>query len=340
MLSEKLSQQAIKNCGVVKAMITNASLASENFQRILRSVTVPIMVVADEAHNLGSPTYLNALPKNAVYRLGLTATPLRHNDEEGTEALFDYFGDAVFEFSLKDAIEAGYLTKYEYHPFVCKFNYEEYQDYKAIIAKLQNEEQSKFDAENEMEELLGGVSNKLVILRKELQRLKNCNQLQHTLIYCGSHTDDEGSRQIEKVLGMLGHELKVKARKFTATESLDERKKILDEFACCELEAIVAIKCLDEGVDVPATKQAFVISSTSNPREFIQRRGRVLRRYPGKDMAVIYDFIVTPPDGEESNPILIEKEVKRGLEYNSLAENKEENESLLLNLADMHGVLL
>ncbi|MGF1694790.1 DEAD/DEAH box helicase family protein [Vibrio lamellibrachiae] len=337
-LAEKLSLQAIQNQGVVKAMITNASLASENFQRIVRSVTVPIMVVADEAHNLGSPTYLNALPKNATYRLGLTATPLRHNDEEGTEALFDYFGDAVFEFSLDDAIKAGYLTKYQYLPFVCEFNYDEYQDYKAITAKLQNEEQSKFDADNELEELLGGASNKLIILRKELQKLKDNNKLQHTLVYCGSHTDDEGSRQIEKVLGMLGHELKVKTRKFTATESLEERRKILDEFASCELDAIVAIKCLDEGVDVPATKQAFVISSTSNPREFIQRRGRVLRRSPGKEMAIIYDFIVVPPAGEEVNPALIEKEVKRGLEYNSLAENKEENESILLNLAELHGV--
>ena len=338
-LSEKLTHQSIQKSGIVKAMVTNATLASENFQRILRSVKVPIMLVADEAHNLGSPTYLNALPKNAEFRLGLTATPLRHNDEDGTEALFNYFGDAVFEFSLQEAIEAGFLVKYRYYPSICEFNYDEYQDYKAIIRKLQNEEKSKFEADNELEELLGGASNKLIILRKELEKLKSNNQLQHTLVYCGSQTDDEGSRQIEKILSMLGHELGIKTRKFTATESLEDRKKILDQFARCELDAIVAIKCLDEGVDVPATKQAFVISSTSNPREFIQRRGRVLRRSPGKEEAAIYDFIVTPPAGDV-NPALIEKEVRRGLEYNSLAENKDENESLLLNLADLHGVEL
>ena len=338
-LNANLSHQLIQKSGVVKAMVTNATLASDNFQRVLKGIKVPIMIVADEAHNLGSPTYLDALPKNAVYRLGLTATPLRHNDEEGTEALFDYFGDAVFEFSLEDAISAGFLVKYKYYPSICEFNYDEYQDYKSITTMLKNDEQSKFDADNEMEELLGGASNKLIILRKELEKLKINNQLQHTLVYCGSHTDDEGSRQIEKIIDMLGHELGVKTRKFTASESLDDRKIILDQFARCELDAIVAIKCLDEGVDVPATKQAFVISSTSNPREFIQRRGRVLRRSPGKDEAAIYDFIVTPPAGDV-NPALIEKEIRRGLEYNSLAENKDENESLLLNLADLHGVEL
>ncbi|MBE8232408.1 MAG: DEAD/DEAH box helicase family protein [Endozoicomonadaceae bacterium] len=338
-LSEQISHQSIIKSGIVKAMVTNATLASENFQRILRAVKVPIMIVADEAHNLGSPKYLNALPKNAQYRLGLTATPLRHNDEEGTEALFDYFGDAVFEFSLKEAIDAGYLVKYSYYPSICEFNYDEYQDYKAITTKLKNNKSSKLDGDNELEELLGGASNKLVILRQQLEQLQKDNKLQHTLIYCGSHTDDEGSRQVEKVLDMLGCELRVKTRKFTATESLDDRKRILDEFARRELDAIVAIKCLDEGVDVPATKQAFVISSTSNPREFIQRRGRVLRRSPGKEKAFIYDFIVTPPAGDV-NPALIEKEIRRGLEYNSLAENKSENEALLLNLADMHGVQL
>jgi superfamily II DNA or RNA helicase len=338
-LSENLSHQLIKKSGIVTAMVTNATLASDNFQKILKSVKVPMMIVADEAHNLGSPTYLKSLPKNAQYRLGLTATPLRYNDEDGTEALFDYFGDAVMEFTLDDAISAGFLVNYHYYPFVCEFNYDEYQEYKAISKRLESEEQSKFEADSELEELLSGASNKLIILRKELEQLKAKNMLQHTLVYCGSHTDDEGSRQIEKILGMLGHEVGIKTRKFTASESLDDRKKILDEFARCELDVIVAIKCLDEGVDVPATKQAFVLSSTSNPREFIQRRGRVLRRSPGKNEAYIYDFIVTPPEGD-INPELIAKEVRRGLEYNSLSINKAENENLLLSLADLHGVEL
>ncbi|KJY95876.1 DEAD/DEAH box helicase family protein [Pseudoalteromonas ruthenica] len=338
-LSESLSHQLIRKAGVVSAMVTNATLASDNFQKILKSVKVPMMIVADEAHNLGSPIYLKSLPDNAQYRLGLTATPMRHNDEEGTEALFDYFGDAVIEFTLDNAISAGFLVKYHYYPFLCEFNYDEYQDYKAISKKLLRGGESRLEADSEMEELLGGASNKLIILRKELEKLKAQNRLQHTLVYCGSHTDDEGSRQIEKILSMLGHEIGIKTRKFTASESLDDRKKILDEFARCELDAIVAIKCLDEGVDVPATKQAFVLSSTSNPREFIQRRGRVLRRSPGKNEAFIYDFIVTPPEGDV-NPELVAKEVRRGLEYNSLAINKKENENLLMSLADLHGVEL
>ncbi len=336
-LLEQLSYQALHKTGVVTVMVTNVTLSSSNFQRIVNSINTPLMLVADEAHNLGSSSYLSSLPKNADIRLGLTATPERYNDPIGTNALIEYFDQVVFEFTLEDAINAGYLVPYNYYPFICEFSHEEFQEYKAIVSKLESAQTSLVEAESELELIANGASNKLVILRKELEKLVVQRMLKHTLVYCGSHKDDEGSRQIEKVLKIVGSELSVKARKFTATESTEDRQDILNQFAAAELDVIVAIKCLDEGVDVPATKQAFVLSSTSNPREFIQRRGRVLRRSVGKEEANIYDFIMVPPSGEV-NTYLVSKEVKRGLEYNSLAKNAKENMGMFENLIFIHDV--
>ncbi|CAH7485154.1 conserved hypothetical protein [Vibrio chagasii] len=338
-LAEKLAHQALHQSGVVTAMVTNATLSSSHFQRVINGISTPLMLVADEAHNLGSSTYLNSLPQNAEIRLGLTATPDRFNDEKGTKALINYFDKVVFEFSLEDAINAGFLVNYNYHPFICEFNHEEFYEYKAIVSRLESEQTTLVEAEAELDLITSGASNKLVILRKELEKLLSQNLLKHTLVYCGSHRDDEGSRQIEKVLKILGTELGVKARKFTAEESVTDRHEILEQFSATDLEAIVAIKCLDEGVDVPATKQAFVLASTSNPREFIQRRGRVLRRSIGKEEANIYDFIMVPPPGEV-NTHLVSKEVKRGLEYNSLAKNAQDNHAKFDDLMFIHDVEL
>jgi len=338
-LSEKLAHQSMQKSGVVMAMVTNATLSSTGFQMLINSTNSPIMVVADEAHNLGSAQYLASLPTKAIYRLGLTATPDRFNDPKGTQALIKYFDKVIFEFSLEDAINQGFLVPYNYFPFTCEFNHEEFNEYKTIVAKLEAEETSLVEAEFELEMISSGAKNKLVILRRELEILLTKKLLKHTLIYCGSHKDDEGSRQIEKVIKILGTELEVKTRKFTADESVSERRQILEQFAIGNLDSIVAIKCLDEGVDVPATKQAFVLSSTSNPREFIQRRGRILRRSDGKDEANIYDFIMVPPSGEV-NTHLVTKEVKRGLEYNSLAKNRSENIKLFEHLIYMHDVEL
>jgi superfamily II DNA or RNA helicase len=337
-LNQSLNNLSLKQEGTVMAMVTNATLALEHFPKVLRkAANLPMMIVADEAHNLGSVNNLANLPREATFRLGLTATPERFNDPTGTEALKDYFGGEVFEFTLEDAINQGFLVKYNYYPILCEFDSEEFQEYKRIIKALNQKELSLVGAEDELEQISGSSTNKFLLLRKHLESLQQSGNLKHTLVYCGHYKDEEGSRQIEKVTRLLGHELKVKVRKFTADESLADRKDILDSFASGELQAIAAIKCLDEGVDVPATKDAFVLASTANPREFIQRRGRVLRHSTGKSVANIYDFIMVPPDGEV-NAHLVEREVKRGLEYNSLALNRLDNISMFDELIDMHSL--
>ncbi len=336
-LSEAITNLTVRNDGVMMAMVTNKTLSSDNFQKIINNTSITMMVVADEAHNLGSESYLKSLPKSAQIRLGLTATPDRYNDIQGTTKLIHYFDKVVFEFTLEDAINAGYLVNYNYYPFLCEFNHEEFLEYKEIVKQLDSQQKSLVEAEAELDHITGRAANKIIILRKQLEDLQAKNLLKHTLVYCGSHKDEEGSRQIEQITKLLGKELGVKVRKFTADESIQERRAILDLFAKGDLHSIAAIKCLDEGVDVPATKQAFVLSSTANPREFIQRRGRVLRRSVGKSMANIFDFIMIPPPGEV-NTYLVTREVLRGLEYNSLASNRLDNERIFEDLIYEHEV--
>ncbi|MDX1282979.1 DEAD/DEAH box helicase family protein [Shewanella colwelliana] len=348
LLSSALVELSASKQGCVMAMVTNATLSSDAFQRYLKSINSNFLIVADEAHNLGSKTYLDALPSNAHFRLGLTATPMRHNDEEGTEALMEYFDKPVINFTLEDAISNGFLCKYEYHPHVCELTYEEYDEYLELSHEIslesgKSEAGKRTALHNQLlrqrTELIAGVSNKLVILREQIKQQKSSLAgLKHTLVYCGAMRDGDDNRHIERVLRIVGVEAGLKVRKFTADESMEERREILDLFSKGELECITAIKCLDEGVDVPATRVAYILASTTNPREFIQRRGRVLRQYPGKDKAVIYDFIVTPPAGSFTEPQLVERELQRGYEYASLATNKTDCLALFEDLAQKYGV--
>lgn len=344
-LADALVTISAKREGIVMAMVTNSTFISDAFQTLIKPITGDFLIIADEAHNLGAPAYSSKLPNNADFRLALSATPMRHNDDEGTESLFNYFGKSVFEFSLADAIQKNFLVPYIYTPLLCEMTEQEFYLYQELSNQIEEQKKNRRPGQprtqlhekllKQRNELISMVESKLDLLSQEIQSM---DSKAHTLIYCGTHRDSEGLRHIDKVLKLVGKELGLKARKFTASESLEERQEILSFFASGDLEVIAAIKCLDEGVDVPATKNAFILSSTTNPREFIQRRGRVLRKAQGKTQAAIFDFIVIPPKHAAISPELVSREVFRGLEYNSLAINSKDNEDMLLELAKRHGV--
>ena len=174
----------------------------------------------------------------------------------------------------------------------------------------------------------------------------------HILVYCGAATVrdeddfDFGKRQIDLVTELLGNTLNMRVGRFTSKESAQERAQIRTAFAQGEmLQALVAIKCLDEGVNIPSIKTAFILASSTNPKEYIQRRGRVLRKFPGKDYAVIYDFVTLPFPFEsicsqndtviESTKGLIKREMLRMLDFAELAENPSVTFDLLYELK--HG---
>ncbi|RLC70297.1 MAG: DNA phosphorothioation system restriction enzyme, partial [Chloroflexi bacterium] len=293
---DELNSQIVEFNGGYKDFIsvitTHTTFISPDFQSSIARLSGPSLLIADEAHHLGSERSRQNYPQNIPYRLALSATPDRWFDDVGTTALRVYFGETVFAFPLEKAIGVS-LTPYYYHPHLVPLTDEElerYEELSAKIARLINREDEDGQQALKMllirrAELLNKAENKLDILSDLVDAQEI---IEHTLFYCAPG-------QIDQVLRLLGWEKGLLIHRFTAEEGTRERQQLLTDFANGDLQALVAMKCLDEGVDVPSTRTAFILASSSNPREFIQRRGRILRRSPGKEFSVIHDLITVPP---------------------------------------------
>lgn len=336
-LQRQLSEFRSDARDVIVAIVTHTTFAGEPFQRSLSRTDAKTMLIADEVHHLGAPHLREAFPEYVPLRLGLSATPERWYDEEGTETLFEYFGGIVYEYGLEAAIDSGALCPYYYIPHVVQLTADETEEYLALsrtIGRLANSGSGDGDlADADLQQntslkhalfkrarIVGTAENKLARLTELVEARES---VEHTLVYCGDGSveddmDGETRRHVDATVQRLA-DLDVDAHRFTARESQAEREQLLDSFERGELDALVAIRCLDEGVDIPATHTAYMLASSSNPRQFVQRRGRILRTYPGKDHAVIHDFIAIPGGGLGSleseafnaERTLIEKELQR-----------------------------
>ena len=262
---------------LVMLIAVNATFSGSQFQSIIGDFQEWTLLIADEMHNMGARSYLNSLPAGVKFRLGLSATPVRHGDEEGTEGLERYFGKPVFEFSLGDAIERGFLCEYYYYPVLCELDDEEMEEYRELsvkIAKMSVREDSTGEMSSylqaaliERARLLGGIQSKVNNLSSLMAERQDSV---FNLVYC-SDTSKDGLRQVEEVVGVLGHQHKMRVHKFTADEKPKERKQLIDSFCDQEIQVLVAIRCLDEGVDIPRTETAFILASSSNPRHKYRR---------------------------------------------------------------------
>ncbi len=325
----------------VSVVVSNATFLSPAFQAALRPALAQHLLIADEVHNLGAAHLRKALPEWISLRLGLSATPERHGDADGTQAIFDYFGDVVFEFGIDRAIKEGVLVPYRYHPVLVDLTEDEAGNYRELTAKIARA-WSRAEDEDESDQLkmllikrarlLAAAANKLPALSAVLKA--HGEPVEKAIVYCGDGTVEcpataELDRQIIAVTRLLGDSHSLKVRKFTCDERPDEREDILTALRSGGLNAVVAIRCLDEGIDVPDVRLGFLLASSTNPRQFIQRRGRLLRRASGKVRAIIYDFIVRPPDfggGSDSESFNIERrlfrrELERIIEFCRSAEN-------------------
>ena len=292
---------------------THVTFASENFQRVLSRVNRDrFMLIADEVHHLGAPHLKQSLPDAVRLRMGLSATPERFYDDEGTEELFEYFGGIVYKYGLKEAINNGALCEYYYIPHVVELTEDESEEYLKLSKKIARlisrsggdlgdaelqDNQSLKHALFKRARLIGTAEEKL---NRLVELLSYEDQVKHTLVYCGDGTVEgdiasRTRRHVDAAVSTLRANLGLRAERFTADESRGERQDLLTRFDEEEIDALVAIRCLDEGVDVPATRTAYMLASSSNPRQFVQRRGRILRQHPGKHHAVIHDFVVAPP---------------------------------------------
>jgi superfamily II DNA or RNA helicase len=288
-------------------------------------------------------------------RLALSATPERYFDEQGTQFVLDYFGSVLQpELTLADAIRQGALVHYLYYPVLVELTEAETRIYARLTKRigwtLMDEENTE-DNETltsllmQRARLIGAATNKLQSLRELMVGRMDTS---HTLFYCGDGSVEgsvttESDSQLAAVARLLGAELGYRINTYTADTPLAEREDLRRQFESGELQGLVAIRCLDEGVDIPAVQTAVILASSSNPRQFIQRRGRILRPHPGKERATLFDMIVLPPDlGRETLEVernLLKKELRRLLEFADLADNAGEARIKLLQLQRRYGLL-
>jgi superfamily II DNA or RNA helicase len=318
-------------------LTTHTTFSSRDFMKLIGNVSQKRLLIVDEVHGIGAPERKEGLTGDYSYRLGLSATPSRWFDPEGTEKLYDYFEGVVFEFNLKDAIESGVLCHYDYQPHFTELTETEAADYEKITSKIAKTYfSSRNDRQREeifsllcfkRQNIIKDASNKLKVFRDMLDSLA---ELRYCLIYCTP-------KQIDLVQDIL-NEKSIVQHRFTEREGvtpekkyegLSERQFLLKEFAKGTYQALVSMKCLDEGVDVPPATTAIMMENSGNPREYIQRRGRILRNYPGKTKATIFDIIVIPSFSSNINSQVMElekrivaKELIRYKEFAGIADNR------------------
>ena len=338
-----------------------------------------LLVIADECHNMGSGSLVKRL-KEIPYlrRIGLSATPERQFDDNGNHKLRKFFGSEekyTYEYSMKEAIENGVLCKYMYYPHIVKLTSEEMEAYVELsekISKYFNFNTCTFDDPDEMlkrlllarKRIVHKAENKLQMFKDIIQkRFDEKGNLMYSLIYVpegnkpdylGADDDFDNSEDIpddndaehlinQYTLAVTEIDDKVTVRKFVSGQK--DREEILDDFADGKLHVLTSMKCLDEGVDVPRSELAIFCSSTGNPRQFIQRRGRVLRTHPDKKMAELHDLVVVPEVSINSNSYRMEQSLLRGElarvnNFALLSENPSYSEIELREVLDHYGLNL
>ncbi len=327
-----------------------------------------LLIIADEAHNIGSGLMVNRLSEiKYLRRIGLSATPERQYDLDGNRKIMNFFGcenNYTFEYSMREAIDNGALCRYYYYPHIVKLTDHEMRDYieisKKIVKIMEFKDEDSHDALKYLllkrKRIIHKAVNKLDIFKQIIeQRIKEKGDLKYTLVYVpeGNKPDDFSADIFDKsdtiptdtesehlideftsiVRDMDPHLI---VRKFTS-ESKD-RDDIIKGFADGSIDVLTSMKCLDEGVDIPRSEFAIFCASTGNPRQFIQRRGRVLRTHKDKKFAIIHDLIVIPDNIFDQQCYTLEKslvegELKRVRDFAELSENINDTEN------ELHDVL-
>jgi DNA phosphorothioation system restriction enzyme len=349
-------RRAPADAAPVCIITTNSTFCGEVFQNKLSQLPSRCMLIADEVHNLGANGFFGKMPLNIQLRLGLSATPERWFDPVGTDFISKYFGPVVEPaFGIREALKCGALVPYNYYPILVPLTDDECEEYEKLslaIARRAGGAEANEDDDLlkplflKRARLLASAKNKLVALGALMSTRK---EQSHMLFYCGDGqtediSDQEEKRQIEAVIRLLGSQLGIPVQSYTAETSIETRRRLSRQLDSGELKGLVAIRCLDEGVDIPSVKTAVILASSTNPRQFIQRRGRILRPSPetGKTHAEVYDMIVHPPLGHTVTEVerrLVRKELIRVTDFADLARNCGEARVALLPLQKQFNLL-
>jgi superfamily II DNA or RNA helicase len=330
---------------------TLASISGQRFESVLADGGFPerSLLIVDEVHNAGAPTYCRTLREGFGWRLGLSATPTRHFDEEGTAMLRSYFGSTVYSYDMRRALADGHLCPYRYYVYPAHLNVDEYEEYMLLTRRLiQLRGEGTADLSVRTDNRMDGDSAAIdQLLFRRARILKKCeskisalqealdeHSMRRGLIYCAD-TD-----QLTNVCSVLERRQQVFLT-YTAATPSESRRAALTALGSGHVPILVAIDCLDEGVDVPTVDQAIILASSSNKRQFIQRRGRILRRAPGKTIATLVDVVAIPPvtAGQEAKHML-GGELARAKEMAELASNKYDVLRRLKACTEQYGVYL
>jgi len=336
-------------------LVVNKTLTSDIFQQLIATINHKnLMVIGDECHRHGASKTRQALPE-ASFRLGLSATPFNDDDEvadspfgnDARDNILSYYQAIIDNYSLEDAILDGVLTPYDYHivpVYLTEEEQEEYDELSESIRKVMlssGQRLTKDDKERVLtlsarrSRLLGSAENKIFKL-KEITSKTPLDKRSLSLFYVGEGKNAEDNRVIDEVTKVLRNN-NWKTAQFTGRTSKNERKELLNLFKQENIDALVAMKVLDEGIDVPSCQTAYILASTKNPRQYVQRRGRVLRKFSDKTHATIYDFVILPSPYIKSKfaKKLHQSELERIRDFSLLATNKVEIETQIDELEIM-----
>jgi superfamily II DNA or RNA helicase len=353
-------------------IVTYASLPRPKFQSYFTQLPKDTILIADETHNLGSQGLLRLLPNiHLEKRIGLSATPHRKFDDAGNQSIQEFFNDEppyIVSYSMEEALNIGWLCKYTYCPHIIRLTDQEMERYKELSLQLLrmgmfDNSTGEFKSTPQIEmkllerkRIIHKAANKLeafkAILRSEFDKRKN---LKYTLVYVPEgiesnfdetdysvETDDENRLINEYTKAVSQTDDSIMVKQFTANSA--NREEILKNFEESKIHALTSMKCLDEGVDVPRSELAIFCASTGNPRQFIQRRGRVLRLHKDKIHATIHDLVVVPEVSDESTfemeKGLVKKELERVVDFANLAMNKTDTYETLKNILDYYNLNL
>jgi superfamily II DNA or RNA helicase len=315
------------------AVVTHDFLVSDEFFATLADLppSVEALLIADEVHNLGRPRFVTRPPERFSYRIGLSATPVLQYNSAGTDAIHAFFGDMVFEFTLADAIGVC-LVPYNYYVHLVDLNTDElalWEDLTGRLVRLGF--LARDDGIDEVlppevlallvkrRAVLEAAVSKVAMLRLLLER-EGVDHIEHTLVYCS----DKRPEQLTAVNREL-IDLGLFVRQITAAETADRRKtsEILADFGDGDYQVITCKRVLDEGVDIPQVRQAFLLASSTVRRQWVQRRGRILRKCDaiGKTLAHLHDFVVVPSHETPNSAAIVRQELDRAREFAELAAN-------------------
>ena len=328
-------------------IIIISTIASFKMPRFLASISKSKeekLLIVDEAHRFSDRP--DVLKEKFQYLLGLSATPYSGASAQRGAELMAWFGGQVFNLPIETALEKGFLVPYRYFPIYVNASEDEEGRFRYHTQKILSCFKNNVCINPDL--LVKSLRNRLRVISMASAKQAEINDIlthvlekDHVVVYCGDgrlFDNDTGEelrhiQSIKRVLSSHGY----KASQFTATENMAVRMELVDAFNKGEISALAAIRCLDEGINIPSIKSALILSSNDDYREFVQRRGRILRKHPGKDAAVIYDVIVLP-----SHDLMgwAKIELRRFHEYAKLALNWNDLELELQSLLTQYDLCL